>query len=448
MKKTTTSIFIAYFLAIGALISCGNEGNPNASGETSEESSFTESTFKPESSGETSEESSFAESTFEPESSWPASSIQSLFDLYGYEGFEIPPFEVEDATYEIFEDMEYSTNTFAPEYASIKISNVFRSQVEEYLNDLSNHGYELQTFGSSYGQLNTDNGTAYLYVFYDTVDISVKLTYTLRKNGEKLHKWPEYVIQKYLTANVKEKVLEYTGQNDWLDFYVNTDGRLQVAVHCDDSEQALQTYILALRKAKWEKDGKEDNYWDRYVSPNKEIRVTPTAFNFVEQYLCINIESLVNHEDNPGDNTDPGGNNPGGNGNEPSGGNDPDPSGGSGSGTTQPEEGDWPENSINKSFVKHHVSDPFPSIKLGTKWVYEEVESEHTWFTLTTNIGVDAYNSSSTYTNWRATLKALNFKEDGSYTYSPSNQFMFTYKVIFTTDHEHYDIVITVMEVY
>ena len=403
-------------LAMGTLIACGGK------------------------SGETNEGSSFTEPTFEPESSWPASSIRSLFDLYGYEGFEIPPFEVEDATYEIFEDTEYSTDKLAPQYASIKISNVFRSQAEEYFNDLSNHGYELQTFGSNYGRLKTDNGTACLYVLYDTVDISVKLTYTLRKDGEKLHKWPEYVIQKYLTADVKEKVLKYTGQNDWLDFYINTDGRLQVAVHCDNSEQALQTYILALRKANWEKDGKEDNYWDRYVSPNKEIRVTPTAFNFVEQYLCINIESLVNHEDNPGDNTGSGGNNPGG--------NDPDPSGGSGSGTTQPEEGDWPENSINKSFIKHHVSDPFPSIKLGTKWIYEEVESEHTWFTLTTNIGVDAYNSSSTYTSWRATLKALNYKEDGSYTYSPSNQFMFTYKVIFTTDHEHYDIVITVMEVY
>ena len=362
-----------------------------------------------------------------------------VFDLYGYEGFEIPPFEVEDATYEIFEDMENSTDQLAPQYVSIKISNVFRSQAEVYFNDLSNHGYELQNFPSNYGQLNTDNGTARLYVLYDAVDISVKLTYTLRKDGEKLHKWPEYVIQKYLTADVKEKVLKYTGQNDWLDFCVNTDGRLQVAVHCDDSEQALQTYILALRKANWEKDGKEDNYWDRYVSPNKEIRVTPTAFNFVEQYLYINIESLVNHEDNPGDNTGNGENNPGGNETDP---------GGDNTGTTQPEEGDWPENSINKSFAEHHVSDPFPSIKLGTKWIYEEVESEHTWFTLTTNIGVDTYNSSSTYTSWRATLKALNYKEDGSYTYSPSNQFMFTYKVIFTTDHEHYEIVITVMEVY
>ena len=415
MKKSTITIFIMSLLAIGTLISCGGK------------------------SSETNEESNFTEPTFEPETSWPASSIQSLFDLYGYEGFEIPPFEVEDATYEIFEDVENSTDKLAPEYASIKISNVFRSQAEEYFNDLSNHGYELQTFASNYGQLKTDNGTARLYVFYDTIDISVKLTYTLRKDGEKLHKWPEYVIQKYLTADVKEKVLKYTGQNDWLDFYVNTDGRLQVAVHCDDSEQALQTYILALRKANWEKDGKEDNYWDRYVSPNKEIRVTPTAFNFVEQYLCINIESLVNHEDNPGDNTGNGENNPGGNGTD-NGGDNPE--------TPPSEEGDWPENSINKSFVKHHVSDPFPSIKLGTTWIYEEVESGHTWFTLTTNIGVDTYNSSSTYTNWRATLKALNFKEDGSYTYSPSNQFMFTYKVIFTTDHEHYDIVITVMEVY
>ena len=425
MKKSTISIFIMSLLAIGTLISCGNKGNENTSSETSEESSFTEPTSEP---------------TSEPETSWPASSIQSLFDLYGYEGFEIPPFEVEDATYEIFEDMEYSTDKLAPQYASIKISNVFRSQAEEYFNDLSNHGYELQqSFSSNYGQLNTDNGTARLYVLYDTVDISVKLTYTLRKDGEQLHKWPEYVIQKYLTTDVKEKVLEYTGQNNWLDFYVNTDGRLQVVIHCDNGEQALQTYILALRKANWEKDGKEDNYWDRYVSPNKEIRVTPTAFNFVEQYLYINIESLVNHEDNPGDNTGSGENNPGGNETDP---------GGDNTETTQPEEGDWPENSINKSFAKHHVSDPFPSIKLGTKWIYEEVESEHTWFTLTTNIGVDTYNSSSTYTSWRATLKALNFTEDGSYTYSPSNQFMFTYKVIFTTDHEHYDIVITVMEVY
>ncbi len=86
MKKSTTSIFIMSLLAIGTLISCGNKGNENTSSETSEESNFTE----PPS---------------EPETSWPASSIQSLFDLYGYEGFEIPPFEVEDATYEIFEDM-------------------------------------------------------------------------------------------------------------------------------------------------------------------------------------------------------------------------------------------------------------------------------------------------------------------------------------------------------
>ena len=221
---------------------------------------------------------------------------------------------------------------------------------------------------------------------------------------------------------------------------------MQVAVHCNDSEQALQTYILALRRANWEKDGKEENYWDRYVSPNKEIRVTPTAFNFVEQYLYINIESLVNHEGNPGDNTDSSETDTGGHETD-TGGHETDTGGGN-TETTQPEEGDWPENSINKSFTEHHVSDPFPSIKLGTKWIYEEVESGHTWFTLTTNIGVDSYNSSSTYTSWRATLKALNFTEDGSYTHSPSNQFMFTYQVIFTTDHEHYDIVITVMEVY
>ena len=428
MKKSTISIFITSLLAIGTLISCGGKGNKNTSSETSEESSFTEPTF-------------------EPETSWPAASIQSLFDLYGYEGFEIPPFEVEDATYEIFEDMENSTDKLAPKYASIKISNVFRSQAEEYVNDLPNHGYELQnSFPSDYGQLNTDNGTARLYVLYDAVDISVKLTYTLRKDGEQLHKWPEYVIQKYLTADVKEKVLEYTGQNNWLNFYVNTDGRLQVVIHCDNGEQALQTYILALRKANWEKDGKEDNYWDRYVSPNKEIRVTPTAFSFGEAYLYINIESLVNHEGNPGDNTDSSETDTGGHETD-TGGHETDTGGGN-TDTTQPEEGDWPENSINKSFAKHHVSDPFPSIKLGTKWVYEEVESGHTWFTLTTTIGVDTYNSSSTYTSWRATLKALNFKEDGSYTHSPSNQFMFTYEVIFTTDHEHYEIVITVMEVY
>ncbi|MBO4667337.1 MAG: hypothetical protein J5666_04325, partial [Bacilli bacterium] len=67
MKKSTISIFITSLLAIGTLISCGGKGNKNTGSETSEESNFTEPTF-------------------EPETSWPAASIQSLFDLYGYEG--------------------------------------------------------------------------------------------------------------------------------------------------------------------------------------------------------------------------------------------------------------------------------------------------------------------------------------------------------------------------
>ena len=218
---------------------------------------------------------------FEPVKFWNAALILEFFNAYGFDPFDVPPFEAADGMYQFIED-SYNDMYAALGYeqyinASMYVYGATSAELADYLDALAVAGWMVSQTGEASWQaqlLIPDEGLATIEIAFGNY---VTITIYGMLGDLPAAEWPADEIADILGDDVTDVLPEYDGDNNG--FYLLNDSygtAVQVLLEAGIEEDALEYYITVLTEDYGYEEYGPDSYGDmQYISENGQILVTP-----------------------------------------------------------------------------------------------------------------------------------------------------------------------------
>ena len=218
---------------------------------------------------------------FEPVQFWNAALILEFFNAYGFDPFDVPPFEAADGMYQFIEDSYndmYATLGYEQYInASMYVYGATSIELADYLDALAVAGWMVSQTGEASWQaqlLIPDEGLATIEIAFGNY---VTITIYGMLGDLPAAEWPADEIADILGDDVTDVLPEYDGDNNG--FYLLNDSygtAVQVLLEAGIEEDALEYYVAVLTEEYGYEEYGPDSYGDmQYISENGQILVTP-----------------------------------------------------------------------------------------------------------------------------------------------------------------------------